>query len=263
MTANRPKFRNSPTAAILLHIFAPGFGHLYWREYLFGIFIFLVLLMAGALFVLSLFVTLPFYAQLIIYGLPLIFYLISFGDLYKTARRDQFKRPQSARRAGIIWTLAIVYEFVFPLAPLNFALLNAPEIFVMDTNRLAPLYRDGDLLKASRLEYTLHTWLVDKPIIHSLPDRFTIVRFDTDSRRRTGIILGLPNEEIQITDGVLLVNGTPQLAPPTAGRLINGDHPLTLAGGYSLLIAIPEFGRIDQMYEVPLSNLIGKVEKLL
>ncbi|HQL25220.1 MAG TPA: hypothetical protein PKY95_12440, partial [candidate division Zixibacteria bacterium] len=211
MTGNRPKFRNSPAAALLLHLLAPGFGHFYWREYLFGVFIFLVLLMAGALFVLSLLIDLPFYGRLIIYGLPIIFYLISFGDLYRIARREHTARPQTSRRALVIWLLAAAYELVWPLAPLNFALLNAPSVYVMRENNLAPVFRDGDLLKASRLAYTFHTWFVNKPIVHALPDRFAVVRVTAEGRALTGIVLGLPGEGVEVVDGVVVVDGTPQV----------------------------------------------------
>lgn len=263
MTANRPKFRNSPFAALLLHLLLPGLGHMYWREYLFGIFIFLVMLMAAALTVLSFFIALPIYAQLIVWGLPLTFYLISFGDLFRTVRSRQIKHPQSPRKARIYGAIAIAYQLLWPLAPVNFAWQNAPEIFVLDSNNLAPLFRNGDLMKASRLSYMLNTYFVDKPIFHSLPDRFDIVRFRFDSTELAGVVIGLPGEDIEIIGGVVTVNGAPQLQPSAVSRLINGDWPPTTAGGYSLLIAYPEFGQVRDVYEIPITDLIGKLERLL
>lgn len=263
MKVNRPKFRNSPLAAVILHLLLPGLGHLFWREYLFGIFIFLVILMAGALFVLSLFIDLPLLAELIILGLPMVFYLISFGDLWRTVKKSQIRHPQIARKSWIYFAVAVLFQCFWPLAPVNFAWENAPTIFVMDRNNLAPLFKKGDLLKASRLAYMVRTYVVDKPIFHSLPGRFEVVRFRTQAGDVAGIVVGLPGEEIEVIDGVVTAGGIPQLAPMAANRLINGDWPLTTAGGYSLLIATPNLGRIEHLYEVPITELIGKVEKIL
>ncbi len=248
---------------MLLHLLLPGLGHMFWREYLFGVFIFLVMLMAGALFVLSLFIALPVYAQLIVWGLPLAFYLVSFGDLFRTVRGRQIKHPQSPRKARIYGAVAVAYQLLWPLAPVNFAWQNAPDVFVLESNNLAPLFKSGDLVKASRLSYMVNTYFVDKPIFHSLPDRFDIVRFRFDSTELSGIVIGLPGEDIEIIGGVVTANGVPQLQSSATSRLVNGDWPLATAGGYSLLIAYPELGQVRDVYEVPITDLIGKMEKLL
>jgi signal peptidase I len=263
MRAHGPKFRNSPAWAILLHLLLPGLGHVYWREYLFGIFIFLVALVAAVLFIVSLFIHLPLGARLIMYGLPIVFYLFSFVDLVRTVRSRAAERVQSARRAGVFLAVGLGFELLVPVAPVNFAIYNFPDVFVLKTNGLSPIYREGDLLKASRLAYKVNSLVLDNPIIHSLPNRFAIVRFSVQNGEKCGIVIGLPGENVEIVQGVVVADNTPQLASPAAGQLLHGDWPLTRTGNYSVLVAVPYLGSIDKVYDVPLTQLIGKVEKLL
>jgi hypothetical protein len=248
---------------ILLHLLLPGLGHLLWREYLFGIFIFLVTLLASVLFIVSLFVHVPPVAALVLYALPLLFYAFTFVDLTRTVRAKR-KKTLPGRKAAIIFLLVgVVYQLLSPIAPVNFSLRNLPEIFIQEDNRLSPLYSEGDLLKASRLSYVVDVFVVNRPILHALPKRYDIVRFtDSSDRHINGIVVGLPGEEIEIADGVIVANGFPDIGDAPGGIILSGEWPLTSVGGYSILVATLNLGRIDKVYEVSLTELIGKVGRL-
>ncbi len=263
MTASRLKFRNSITAAFVLHLLIPGMGHLFWREFFFGIFVFLVTLMAGALFVLSLFIDIPLLAKLIMYGLPLLFYLISFVDLARSVRAKQFRTLHSKRKTIAFFVVGVAFQVLWPVAPVHFGVQNAPDVFIMPGSHFSPLYEKGDLLKASSLAYMVKSFVVSKPIFHSLPDRFSVVRINTPDGARCGIVIGLPGEEVEIVQGVVLVNNSPQLQRSSIERFLIGDWPLTPTSPYSILVAYPQLGRIGKVYDVPLTDLIGKVERLL
>jgi len=255
------KFRNSPLSAFLLHLLIPGLGHMFWREYMFGVFVFLVTLMAAALFVVSLFIDIPLLAKFIVYGLPTVFYIFSFFDLGRTVTVRAPKMRQSNRKTAIFFAVGILYEIFSPLAPVNFAWHNSPELFVLKNNDLSPMYRQGDVRNASRLAYMFRTNLVDKPIFHSLPERFAVVRFvDDNGKERCGLVLGLPGEEVAVVDGLVVANQQPQIQPKSVPIPLIGDWPSTPTGDYSLLIAVVHLGAIDRAYDVPLSGLIGKVE---
>jgi len=263
MKPNQPKFRNSITSAVLLHLLVPGLGHILWREYLFGAFVFLVTFMAAALFILSLFIPLPLLAKLVIYVLPVLFYLFSFIDLVRIVRNRTIKHPVTARRAIVILVIGVVYQAASPLAPVNFAWFNSPELFVMDSNVLAPVIREGDALKASSLAYMVKTMVVDRPIFHSLPDRFSILRFENEAGQKLcGVVLGLPGEQVEMVEGVIVIDGVPQIQPPAGAQLITGDLRLTTVDSYSLLVATARLGGLDRVYDVPLAKVIGRVDHL-
>jgi hypothetical protein len=107
-------------------------------------------------------------------------------------------------------------------------------------------------------------FVVKKPILHHLPKRYDLVRFSDESGvRRTGIVIGLPGEEIEVVDGVVVVNGLPDIGDAPGGIILSGDWPVTSAGAYSLLIATINLGKIDKVYRSSLDNLIGKVSRVL
>ena len=247
----------------LLHLLLPGLGHLFWRQYLFGVFVFLVMLLALVLFIVSLFADLPPAAALTLYSLPLLFYAFTFFDLARTVKAKREKAPVG-RRGAIIFLLAgMAYQLLSPIAPVNFCLRNLPEVFIQEDNRLSPLYSKGDLLKASRLSYVVDVPVVNRPILHALPRRCDIVRFSHGSGRRiNGIVVGLPGEEIEIADGVIVANGLPDVGEAPGGIILSGEWPLTSASGYSILVATLNLGRIDRVHEVPLTDLVGKVGRL-
>ena len=236
----------------LLNLLLPGLGHLLWREFLFGIFIFLVTLLASVLFIVSLFVHLPSAAALALYALPLLFYAFTFVDLARTVKAKREKTPPGRKTAIIFLLVGAIYQLLSPIAPVNFSLRNLPEIFIQEDNRLSPLYSEGDLLKASRLSYVVDLFIVNRPILHALPQRYDIVRFtDSFGRHINGI-----------ADGVIVASGFPDIGDAPGGIILSGEWPLTSVGGYAILVATLSLGRIDEVHEVPLIDLVGKVNKL-
>lgn len=249
--------------AWLLNLLLPGLGHFYWREFSFGLFIYLITLLASVLYVALFFVPLPRYAELLILWLPVLFYAFTFVDLARTVKQKRSKMTRSGRTMIIILVVGLVYQVLSPAAVLNFGWRNRPEIYSMQNNRLNPRFATGDLLQASRLHYTVDIAFVDRPILHRLPERFDMVRFiDYAGRRRTGFIVGLPDEEVMIADGLIVADGMPDVRDGPLGINLRGDWPLTLTGQYSILVATVNLGSIENVYEVELTQLIGKVDKL-
>lgn len=249
--------------ALVLNLGIPGLGHLYLREYLFGIFVFLVLLIGAILFFVSFFLTLSFWPKLILLGLPVIFYMFTFVDLYRVSRAKTPAAGRSMRITVIFIAVAILYQTLAPVAPTNFGIRNFPEIFTIDDATLSPVYRQGTVLKASRLAYFVNIFFINKAIVHTLPGRYELVRFvDDQGRPRNGIVLGLPGEEVQMVDGVLVVNGFPDFNEPAGGLVLTGDCPLTSVEGYSILVATLHLGRVDTAYRVSLAEIVGKIDKL-
>ncbi|MEA3297856.1 MAG: hypothetical protein U9R56_08335 [candidate division Zixibacteria bacterium] len=241
----------------------PGLGHLYWKEYAFGIFVHLVMLLVSVLFFVSFFVSLPAPLKVLMVGLSILFYAFSFVDLARTVRIKRKTLNRNNRILLILCVLALICQLLAPTAPVNFLLKNKPEIFSMDSNRLTPLYSKGDLLKASRLAYQLSISIFDRPVLHTFPERYDIVRFEIGSgQRNTGIIVGLPGEDIQIFEGVVVVDGLPDFDAVPGGMTLTGDWPLTSAGEFSILVVMLNLGSVDQVREIPITNLIGKVSKI-
>ncbi|MDH3890071.1 MAG: hypothetical protein OEV49_03225 [candidate division Zixibacteria bacterium] len=257
------RFPSSLILAWLLNLLLPGLGHFYWREFSFGLFIYLIALLASVLYVAVFFVPLPWYAEFLILWLPILFYAFTFVDLARTVKLKRPSLNRSARSMIIMLLVGLVYQVVSPAAMLNFGWRNRPEIYTMQNNRLNPRFATGDILKADRLDYTVNIAFVDLPILHSFPERFDIVRFvDDGGRRRTGLIVGLPAEEVVIADGLLVVDGVPDVRDGPLGISLRGDWPLTLAGRYSILVATVNLGSVENVYEVQLTQLLGKVDKL-
>lgn len=257
------QFNRSTWFAVALHLLVPGLGHIYWREYLFGAFTLLITLIGVMVVVVSLFVDIGSIARIVLLALPLLFYLFTFMDLVRTVRLRRIKTPILPSRAWIVLSIGVLYQLAAPTAVVNFGIVNHPEIFVMEDNSLNPLYSTGDLLKANRLAYTTRTYLLSKPIWHSIPERYDVVRFAIDSvRYRTGLVIGLPDEMVEIVDGVPVVNGYPELAEVPGGLYMSGDWPLTSADGYSILIATLNLGSIDKVHRVHLTAVMGKVSRL-
>ncbi|UCG62126.1 MAG: hypothetical protein JSV52_02225 [Candidatus Zixiibacteriota bacterium] len=250
-------------AAMLLNLGLPGLGHVFCREYLFGVFIFLIMLITAVLFFVSFFLSLSFWPKAILLILPSVFYIFTFVDLHRVTRLKRESIQRTSRALMVFLVVAIAYQTLAPVAPGNFVLRNYPRPFVLSDNSLSPLFSRGDLLKASRLEYSVNLFFVQQPVYHTLPARFDPVRFaDTSGVIRNGIVIGLPGEEIQMVDGVLVINGSPVIDEPGGGLILLGDCPLTYIDNFSIATAALRLGAIDKIYLVPLQSVVGKVEKV-
>ncbi len=259
------RFRDSVGFACILNLLLPGLGHVYWREYIFGLFVFLVLLLASMLFFVSFLVALPDVAKLLLFALPLLFYLFSFVDLGKTVSR----RGPRSRRGGtaviLMLVLAVGFQLLAPIAPLNFALRNRPEIHRLTDNGLNPLLRRGDLIVINSLAYCADLFFLDQPVWYDCPRLGEMICFHTtdSNTRRVGLVVGEPGHEVQVVDGLLFVDGLPASADMPAGLTLRGDMPLTRVAYGSIMVVTLNLGALDEVYHVPIDETVGRVHRLL
>ncbi|MCK4816755.1 hypothetical protein KA005_13375, partial [bacterium] len=150
------RIQNNLILAWFLNLLLPGLGHFYWKEFSFGLFIYLITLLASVLYVAMFFVPLPWYAELLILWLPVLFYGFTFVDLTRTVKLKRSKLKRSARFMIILLVFGMAYQVLSPTAILNFGWRNRPEIYTMQHNRLNPKFATGDLLKANQLDYTIN-----------------------------------------------------------------------------------------------------------
>ena len=250
--------------AWLLNLLIPGSGHVYYREYSFGVFVFLITLIGSLVFVASYFLNLTNVVVLILLGLPVLFYLVTFIDLKHTAARKRLHPGRSLWARRLFLLTGLLYQALSPAALVNFGWQNAPHVFVQPDNDLAPRYSQGDMLKASGLAYKVRLSGLKGPLLHALPQRYAIVRYyDESGKPCCGVVIGLPGERIEVAAGVLLVNEMPVVDGEPLGIPIEGDWPLTTASPYSILVAGFHLGHLEQVSEVPLEGIIGKVSRLL
>jgi hypothetical protein len=120
------------------------------------------------------------------------------------------------------------------------------------------------MVKVSRLAYSVDLPFFDQPVVHNLPQRYDLIRFaDTSGTDRTGVTIGLPGEEIEVVDGLIVASGVPVLEDSYTDLVLTGDCALTLVDQYSILVATVYLGRIDRVYQVSLTDVAGRVEPLL
>lgn len=255
------KFANGKASAVLLNLLLPGAGHVYFKEYVFGTFVLLISLLAAGLIYLTLLIELNFWAKLILFGLPLVFYFFTFFDLINSINRKKERKTRGFAFSVIIYVVALSYQALAPTAPVNFMITNGPIPFVLNNNRLAPVYAKGTLMKISRLSYSVKILGLGRPVIHHLPERYDIVRFRIENGSfHNAVVLGLPQEVIELIDGTVIINGLPDFEGWMGGVSITGSmSPLTVADG-NLLVATLNLGAIDEAFQISLNQIIGKVE---
>lgn len=248
----------------LLQLLLPGMGHFYIRERLFGAFVFLVMLLAALLFAASFFLSLPGLARLVMFGLPLFFYLFSFVDLYKNIKSESAKKRSPINGFRFFVIAGITYQLLAPVALGNFLIINRPDIYRMESTGLAPELTKGAVLISDNLSFQVRFLAFQKVILHALPERFDIIRVeDTDGNAHTGLVVGMPGEDVEIQSGIVVVDGTPDLLTEKGSRMTGGDWPLTKVGKYVMLVAVMKTGGIDTVLQIPLDAPFGKVRRLL
>lgn len=253
----------SKIIAYLYNLLLPGLGHLYWKEISFGLFVFLIMLIGTTLYFLSFFLQLNIWLTLLLFFLPILFYVFTFVDLAKTVDRKQTKINRTTKHLWIFLLVGIVYQLFAPIAPANFYLRNIPEVFKQTDGNLSPMFSRGEYLKTNRLAYLVNLFFLDQPVLHTFPQRYTPVRYyDASEHKRIGIVLALPGEYLSVENGYLLINNSPQLIPEHVQLRFNQDYELTSVGEYSIMVGDFRMGTISDIHEVPLDKLIGKVEKL-
>jgi len=256
------RFNNSITFGAVLNLLIPGLGHVFWKEYLFGLFIFLIMLITSILFFVSFLVDLPLLVKIVMFGLPGIFYFFTFFDLARTIRTPKNKSGKTVRSVIVFLLIGMVYQLFAPIAAGNFTIRNFPKFFTVQHNRYSPIYTRGDLLKASRLAYTVDIIGFKERIVHTLPQRFDFISYSSGGEARLGVVVGLPGEEIRIVDGEVLATDFALFDEKPSGLALSGDWPLTSVGPYSILVADLRFGAVDRVNKIDLSDVIGKVERL-
>ncbi|MBN1212347.1 MAG: hypothetical protein JXA92_07195, partial [candidate division Zixibacteria bacterium] len=195
------RFNNSIIFGAVLNLLIPGLGHVFWKEYLFGLFIFLIMLITSILFFVSFLVNLPLLVKVLMFGLPAVFYFFSFFDLARTIRTRKSKLNKTIRAVIVFLLVGVAYQVLAPNAAGNFIIHNFPKFFTLQNNRYSPVYSKGDMLKASRLAYSVDIVGFKERFIHTLPKRFDFICYNSGGEARLGVVVGLPGEEIQIIDG--------------------------------------------------------------
>ena len=229
------------------------------REYLFGLFVLLVMLLASVLAVAVFFIDLSRWGTVLLLAVPIIFYIFTFADLKKHVAQTKNRNLSSA--LGYLFIgIGIAYQLFAPSSPLNVVWRNHPTLVIANESYAPPTIRKDDWLFVNRAAYILEIAYLSQPLIHDVPDRYEIVYFEGESRRREiGLVLGFPREQIEISDSLLLVDGAPDFDLPPRGVALTGEWPLTFVDDGSMLIATLHFGRIDRLEMVPVTRLIGRI----
>ena len=96
-----------------------------------------------------------------------------------------------------------------------------------------------------------------------LPRRYEVIRFvGANNLKQVGIVLALPKEEFEMAQGVVVINGNPDINLPPGNLMFMGDIELTRINEYSILVGTLNLGTLDNIYEIPFKDIIGKVEKV-
>lgn len=253
-----------PPFAWLLNLLLPGLGHIFWGEYLFGIFVFLIMLIAMVLVLFSFMVSLPGSVQVVLFGLPVLFFLFVFVDLSRSIkRRDKIKQPGRGKPSAMLFlTLGVLIQLALPLAPANFFIRNHPGLLSSADTTMAPVIEPGRTCLVDRQAYTVDLFFVDDRFYHSAVDRWQAVQFsDGMGTVRTGLVVGLPYEEVALINDSLFVNGYP-LDESSDAVPLSGSLSLTPVGAQSILAVTMNDGAIDRIYAVRLHDIIGRVHQL-
>ncbi len=255
--------RNSFSFACLLNLLAPGCGHAFWREYAFGAFVFLVMILSALLAIVSVLLTLSVWVRIAMFALPVLFYVFTFVDLRRVVRGR--KSPSRGHRATMIFVAAtIAWQLFSPIAPINFGGRNFPGIFRQSDNSLSPLYHQGDILLSNSLAYRASFFFVSQPQYFALPRTGELVRFvDSSGNQQVGIVAGLPGELIEIDDGKLFVGADWYDLSEFVGFALAGQVELTSVDSGSILVVRIRLGAVDSAEQVSIGSILGRVHKLL
>ena len=248
--------------AVLLSLLAPGLGHIFWREYLFGVFIFLVMSVASVLVFFSFLVELPLLLKWGLFGLPVLFYLFTFVDLKRSIRRNKATPLPGAKIAPVFLLSAILVNLCLPLSPTNLALRNHPTLSTIHAETFKPLFNKGELCLVDRLAYRVNLFFLDKPLFYGRPNRWDLISFtDEGETDQLGLVVGFGGEEVSYTGGVLLVDSlanSDQSWVPAP----DGEIPLTRVEAGGILVATLEKGTLVGTRQILDRNIVGKVHPL-
>ncbi|MBD3257897.1 hypothetical protein GF377_05645 [candidate division GN15 bacterium] len=261
------RFKNRIGFALGLNVLCPGLGHVYSRDTLFGVFVFLIALLTSVVFFVSLIIDLPLVVKLILFGLPLLFYIATFFDLHRSIRKRRVREIGRLNRSGytalVFLAVGVIFQLLAPVAPGNYLLRNAPVVFTTSSNDFSPVLSRGELACASALGLRSEIFFLDRPVWHRLPDRGTLVRFaNANNQMKIGVVLGHPYDAVEVVDGVLFIDGELQRSTLVNSPLTNGDVPLTTTDAGSILVATLKLGDVDSVLQVSLRDVTGSVAPL-
>ncbi len=250
--------------SLILQILMPGLGHAYWKEYAFGLFVFLVMLLTSAIFFVSLLIPLSSLAKFALLGLPLVFYLFAFFDLAKSVRMRRSSIKHTTRIAIICLVVGLVYQIASPSAPGNFIIRNHPSVSRVGGSQLAPFLRSEEWFWVNRAAYAADVFFLNRPLLHKLPEFTDLIAYhETDGVTRYGMVMGGLSESIEVSAGILYLNGSPINDLLPKGLLLAQDWPLTTSDETSILVATLSAGAIAAFQSVSLADIDGQVHRLM
>jgi hypothetical protein len=248
---------------LLLNFIVPGAGHLYWREYLFGTFVFLVMAIASVLFFFSFLVELPIGVRVVLFGLPTIFYGFSYVDLWRTILRNRKKRARSAYGAWVFVFVVLVLNLALPLSPTNLVLRNLPQMFSVETGQFDSMQKGRVFGVVDRSAYRVNLFFLNEPYPRRTPARWDLVRFDDQNySSQFGLVLGHSGEEVAFYNDSLFVDGYPVPGPERLSTISGSQVPLTRVDPDAILVATLNKGAIDKTFQISPRDVIGKVHRL-
>ncbi len=254
--------RNSFSFASLLNLLAPGLGHAFWREYAFGSFVFLVMILSALLGIVAVIFSISIWARIGMYTLPLLFYAFTFVDLRRVTKSAKTPSRTMPWTSGFV-AAAICWQLFSPLAPVNFGIRNFPSIFRQPDSSLSPVIQQGEWLAANSLAYKASFAFISHPQFFDLPKIGDLVQYeDSSSARPVGIVGGLPGDQIEVGDGKLFVGPTWYDLADIVGVRVGGTVELTSVEPGSILVLRLRLGEVTGVEQVPLGNIIGKVHKV-
>ncbi len=257
------QFKGSFGFAHLLNLLVPGLGHAFWGEYLFAAFVFLIMLVAATLFFFCFLISLPIGLKAFLFGLPALFYLFTFVDLHRAIGKRLGKVKRSVRGAWLVLVVGTACQLVLPITPVNFLLRNIPDFTSVDDASLKPLMATGEIGYVNTLAYEANLFFFDETFTHSLPERWDLVQYrDPEAGATIGLVVGISNEELAFVNDTLFVDGYPLDDADQAAPVAGGEMSLTLVDPGSILVATLENGRVRQVRQVPIRDVIGKVHGL-
>jgi hypothetical protein len=257
------RFKERIGFGLLLNFILPGAGHLYWREYLFGTFVFLVMAIAAVLFFFSFLVELPTGIRVVLFGLPTVFYCFSYVDLWRTILHSEKKKARSAHGAWVFLLVVLAVDLALPLSPTNLVLRNLPQMLGAEAGQFDSMQKGRVFCIVDRSAYRINLFFLNEPYPRRTPARWDLVRFDDQSQTaQFGLVLGRSGEEVALFNDSLFVDGYAVPGPETFSTVPAGQVPLTHVDPDAILVATLNKGEIEKTFQISPRDVIGKVHRL-
>jgi len=256
------RFKESFVFGFILNLSLPGMGHAYLRDYMFGVFIFLVMVIASIVFFFSFLVEIPLVVTAVLLGVPAVFYIFTFVDLRRSMKTKPGRAPRRGNTARLFLVIAFAGGLFLPLAPVNFLLRNLPAVYQVDDDNSEPVSAKGDIFFVNRAAYRANLFFLEQPYAFDVPERWDVVAFvDSGSNKQLGWVIGNGGETVSIENDSLFIDGSAVSGDPESMEL-RGHLPLTPVAAGAILIATLEKGAVVGAEQVSLRDVIGKARRL-